>query len=464
MATKGITGASLRPAKAAPKGGPGRRLSDALASRSDEYPTHQLAPNPRNPAQRMNDQLDELVASITQLGILQPVTLVTVGAWLTEFPEDAGHFGPEVEWVIVAGHRRFAAAIHAGLSSVPAVLRDDLGGRLDEILLHENLHRLDLTPLQEAFAFQRLIDHGLSQRTIAAQLGISQSQISKRLSLLILPEVALHALEDGTLAITEAQRLAKDEPAEVLDRVGQQWDGQRSTMFSAVYDARRAISAAKSQQKAEVASAEYGAPVVARRSLHSGAEWCGDDKAVKAAKKAGTLVIVPAEGSSHQLDGAEPDFYNNRVNEAKDTEKQKQDTEDRERRAASKRRRGALLSLAAQPPTPEVVKKAVYDAILANLSIAWAAVGARAFSIAKDIEFGPIGATDHYDWSEACAADTELAEQYIWLRVLAAWEESMPVHTSKWPQQVGTYYALLTEHAHYQPTPWETAHLEGDLS
>lgn len=458
MATRGISGASLKKPAEASAGERSRRLSTALASSSDEYPIQQLAGNPRNPAERMSVQLDELVASISQMGVLQPLTLITVQDWLNDFPEDVEHFPTEVQWVIVAGHRRWAAAQQAGLATVPAVIRDDLSGRLDEILLHENLHRLDLTPLQEAFAFQRLIDRPMSQREVATQLGVSQSQISKRLSLFRLPEIALRALESGSLSIIEAQRWAKDLPAPVLTQLGQQWDGNGSPA-QALSAAEHAVSVEEAKALAEAAATHHGVPLVLRKDLHSGARRCYDQQSIDAAKARGTLVVVASGAAPVGHRGSEPQLYSNDKAQMAATP----NDDEKQQRIATKRRFGFLITAATSVPDPDALKQAVYGAVLANLSLSHAAVTARAFRLAKEVGVGPQDAADHYAWAATCRDNDALTEHYLWLRVLAAWEEAVPpIHSRDWSYVAG-FYALLAQYGH-EPTEWEARRLNGDHS
>src|SRR5258708_5324983 len=109
---------------------------------------------------------------------------------------------------VMAGHRRLAAAKKAGLVDVPVIVVDlDEGGRM-EALLVENLHRLDIDPLEEAEGYKRLLTLGLKQQEIAAKVGRAPSHVSKRLSLLELPKEAQQAVADGTLKMADAIELA----------------------------------------------------------------------------------------------------------------------------------------------------------------------------------------------------------------------------------------------------------------
>ncbi|MFL5954821.1 MAG: ParB/RepB/Spo0J family partition protein [Gaiellaceae bacterium] len=140
----------------------------------------------------------ELAASIKAQGMIQPIVA-------TMRSDDDG-----ARFVVVAGHRRLAAAKKAGLEKVPVILRTlDDQGRL-EAMLAENLEREDLTPLEEAAGYQRLIDEcGLTQRQLAERVNRSQGHISKRLTLLDLPEAVQAQVDSGGIEISDALELAK---------------------------------------------------------------------------------------------------------------------------------------------------------------------------------------------------------------------------------------------------------------
>jgi len=139
--------------------------------------------------------LDELTESIKSMGVLEPLIV-----WLPEGENRLYH--------LVAGERRLAAAKKAGLTIVPAIIRDlDDKGRL-EALIVENLQRKDIDPLEEAEGYKRLLGFGLKQQEIATKVGRSPGHVSKRLSLLELPAEAQKAVADGTLKMADAVELA----------------------------------------------------------------------------------------------------------------------------------------------------------------------------------------------------------------------------------------------------------------
>ena len=138
-----------------------------------EIPIVDVVPNPHQPRVHFDEEtLGELAASIAQLGVLQPILVRRVDG----------------QYQLIAGERRWRAARRAGLDSVPAVVRTSDDVSAVEQALVENLHREDLTPLEEAAAFQQLIeDFELTHDEVAQRVGKSRSAITNTLRLLGLP-------------------------------------------------------------------------------------------------------------------------------------------------------------------------------------------------------------------------------------------------------------------------------------
>jgi ParB family chromosome partitioning protein len=139
------------------------------------------------------ESLSELASSITEMGVLQPILVR---------PLEDGAFE------LIAGERRWRAAQRAGLTTIPAVIRltDDVSSV--EQALVENLHRQDLTALEEAAAYQQLLDEfGLTHDQVATRVGKSRSAITNSLRLLGLPPAVQHLLADGQLSAGHARAL-----------------------------------------------------------------------------------------------------------------------------------------------------------------------------------------------------------------------------------------------------------------
>jgi len=162
-------------------------------SEIQEIPVAEIRPNPYQPRKTFPQQkMEELVASVRARGILSPVIL---RRWMDGYE-------------LVAGERRWRAAKEAGLKAVPALIKDVSSDEILEIALIENLQREDLNPLEEAEAYQRLIqDHGLTQEAIAHRVGRDRASISNSLRLLHLPPRLKEDLSNGALTMGHARAL-----------------------------------------------------------------------------------------------------------------------------------------------------------------------------------------------------------------------------------------------------------------
>jgi ParB family chromosome partitioning protein len=189
---------------------------EATASGSDDapilidIPVTDITPNPHQPRVHFDEEsLSELTASVQQLGVLQPVLVR---------PSQSG-----TGYELIAGERRWRAAGRAGLATIPALVRrtDDLA--VVEQALVENLHREDLTPLEEAAAFQQLVDDfELTHEQIAERVGKSRSAISNTLRLLGLPPSIQHLLADGKLTAGHARALLATPDRALQERLARQ--------------------------------------------------------------------------------------------------------------------------------------------------------------------------------------------------------------------------------------------------
>lgn len=165
--------------------GDGTGLRDILIS--------DITPNPNQPRVHFDEEsLVELSASIKAIGVLQPILVRPV----------------DDRFELIAGERRWRAAQRAGLSVIPAVVRitDELASV--EQALVENLHRQDLTPLEEAAAYQQLLDDfSMTHEQVAGKVGKSRSAITNSLRLLTLPPSIQRYLADGRLSAGHAKVL-----------------------------------------------------------------------------------------------------------------------------------------------------------------------------------------------------------------------------------------------------------------
>lgn len=179
-----------------------------------EIPVGQIAPNPRQPRQVFDeDEMAELVHSIREIGVLQPVVVRPV-------PRAAGDGGQRFE--LIMGERRWRASQQAGLDAVPAIVRETAEDELLRDALLENLHRSQLNPLEEAAAYQQLLDDfGCTHDELAARIGRSRPQISNTLRLLRLPPLVQRRVAAGVLSAGHARALlGLDDPA-AMERLAQ---------------------------------------------------------------------------------------------------------------------------------------------------------------------------------------------------------------------------------------------------
>jgi ParB family chromosome partitioning protein len=167
-----------------------------------------ISPNPQQPRARFDDEaIAALAESISELGVLQPLVVAE---------------GDEGEYVLVAGERRWRAAKRAGLTEVPAMVRTvDDERSLTEALV-ENLQRQDLTPMEEAAAYNQLLeDFGLTHEEVGRRVGKSRASVTNTLRLLSLPAPVQGMVDRGELAFGHARALAGLEDGKYATHVAQ---------------------------------------------------------------------------------------------------------------------------------------------------------------------------------------------------------------------------------------------------
>jgi len=172
-------------------------LSESPTTSSEELKeidTNLIDPNPVQPRSRFDEKLlEELVQSIKNNGIVQPLLVRRVH---------------NDRYQIIAGERRWRAAQRAGLSHVPAVIKDIPDDRMLELALIENIQRQELNAIEEAYAYKRLIETlGLTQEIVAQRVGRDRTFITNYLRLLKLPEDIQRLVEEGKLSMGHARAL-----------------------------------------------------------------------------------------------------------------------------------------------------------------------------------------------------------------------------------------------------------------
>jgi len=159
----------------------------------EDLPVASIQPNRFQPRDHFDEEaLGSLADSIREVGVLQPVLVRPVGEG----------------YELIAGERRWRAARRVGLQTIPALVRETDDATALEHALVENLHRDDLNPLEEAAAYQQLIeDFGLTHEAVASQVGRSRTTITNSLRLLQLPPSIQKLVHDGRLTMGHARAL-----------------------------------------------------------------------------------------------------------------------------------------------------------------------------------------------------------------------------------------------------------------
>lgn len=181
------------------------KLSQPLRDRKEsvfDIEVGRIKDNPYQPRHEMEEaSLKDLAASVKQHGILQPVIV-------TKSVKDVDK-GQQVEYQLVAGHRRLAAAKIAGLPTIPAIVRDSTEQQKLELALVENIQRADLNALERAKGFKQMQeDFDLTHEEIAKKIGKSREYVSNSMRLLNLPEEVQRGLSQGKISEGHARTIA----------------------------------------------------------------------------------------------------------------------------------------------------------------------------------------------------------------------------------------------------------------
>lgn len=165
----------------------------AEGNRLEDIPVKDIRPNPRQPRKKFDrDALEEMAKSVKNFGVVQPIIVRPVGT----------------EYELIAGERRWRAAQEAGLEKIPAVIRQSTETDSLEMALIENLHRSDLNGLEEANAYQQLLeDFALTHEELSRRVGKSRTTITNTLRLLQLPPRIQKELIDDRITTGHARAL-----------------------------------------------------------------------------------------------------------------------------------------------------------------------------------------------------------------------------------------------------------------
>lgn len=210
------------------------------SSKINEIPLSQIQPNPDQPRRVFDDQaLEELAASIREIGIIQPITLRE---------KENG------QYIIIAGERRWRASQLAGLTSIPAYVRTVSDETMMEMALVENIQRQDLNAIEIALAYQHLLNTtGFTQERLAERVGKSRAQVANFMRLLRLPAEVQMALQSKQIEVGAARALlGLDSPSEQVKMFREIQKNKYSTRQ--VEDLVNAIKAGNTTTKATVAN------------------------------------------------------------------------------------------------------------------------------------------------------------------------------------------------------------------
>ncbi|MEO6826461.1 MAG: ParB/RepB/Spo0J family partition protein [Microbacteriaceae bacterium] len=179
---------------------PGARLAS--------IPTKDIVPNPKQPRLDFDpDDLAELVHSVREFGVLQPIVI-------RPLPQQDG------KYELVMGERRWRASKAAGLDTIPSIVKDTADDAMLRDALLENLHRSQLNPLEEASAYQQLLsDFGITQEQLAGRLGRSRPQITNTLRLLRLPAAVQQRVAAGVLSAGHARAILSTGDSDSMQRL-----------------------------------------------------------------------------------------------------------------------------------------------------------------------------------------------------------------------------------------------------
>jgi ParB family chromosome partitioning protein len=209
---------SLVPAPpAAPAAPPARPQSAAEPEGALGVPGAQLrevavddvVPNPKQPRQVFDDEaLEELSHSVREFGLLQPIVV----------RENGSAAGGKVSYELIMGERRLRAARAAGLDTVPAIVRDTTDDAMLRDALLENIHRVQLNPLEEAAAYQQLLEEfGATHEELATKIGRSRSQVTNTIRLMKLPVKVQTRVAAGVISAGHARALLGLQDADAQD-------------------------------------------------------------------------------------------------------------------------------------------------------------------------------------------------------------------------------------------------------
>ena len=260
MAKKGGLGKGLGALfeMSAPEGGEGAVL----------VPISDLVPNKEQPRKEFSEEaLLDLSESIKKYGVLQPIIVKPL---------------PDTTYKIVAGERRYRAAMMASVSEVPVIIKEISDKEVSEIALIENLQREDLNPVEEALGYKNLQEsYSLTQDEIASSVGKSRSAVANSLRLLSLPEEVIEMLKNGELTGGHARALISLSDEKVIVEAAKRFSDTKASV-------REAEKFVKKQKAEKVASSEEKEDIFSGDSFIKETELALKEATGRAVKISGT--------------------------------------------------------------------------------------------------------------------------------------------------------------------------------
>ena len=231
-------------------------------------PISDLVPNKNQPRKDFSEEaLLDLSESIKKYGVLQPIIVKPL---------------PDTTYKIVAGERRYRAAMQAGITEVPVIIKEISDKEVSEIALIENLQREDLNPVEEALGYKNLQEtYSLTQDEIASSVGKSRSAVANSLRLLNLPKDVIQMLKNGDITGGHARALLSLESEEVIIAAAKKLADTKAS----VRDAERLVKRERKIEKAEVVPSFYRETELALR------EATGRNISVSGTGKKGKLTV-----------------------------------------------------------------------------------------------------------------------------------------------------------------------------
>jgi ParB family chromosome partitioning protein len=170
-----------------------------------------IVPNPQQPRSHFDDDdLNELIVSIREVGVLQPIVVRPL----------VGATAGKPQYELIMGERRLRASTQVGLKTIPAIVKDTADEFMLRDALLENLHRANLNPLEEASAYQQLLeDFGITQDELATRIGRSRPQITNTIRLLKLPASVQQRVAAGVLSAGHARAILAAGDGAAMERL-----------------------------------------------------------------------------------------------------------------------------------------------------------------------------------------------------------------------------------------------------